>query len=388
MSTTYKRIDQGLYLRTQGTSKSYIFKYQFAGKRKELGVGSAKQYTITAVKARVAKLRAMLLNGEDPAAVIKKQKAEAVKASKVVELTTPTFADFAPQAIEQLKFLRNWRSPKNERQWYSTMETYVYPFFGDKPMDQVTVEDVLSVLTPIWYRIIDTADKVQSRIEQIFNQAIKADLCKENPARWRDNLDAHLPSKATVKKGRITKHHAAVSPRQLRMVVTGLRMMPDVTAKAVLYGILSAGRVQEFSESQWIEIDHDRQIHNIPRRKVDDDGEVFKVPLSRQMVEILESLPRDCKYVFSVNGRTPICKDTPRKFLKRHSPWEITMHGCRSTFSDWCAENEKNVLVSEKCLMHVGGDKVFRAYQRSDLMNQRRQLLQEWADFLWGEGEE
>ena len=372
MSATYKRIDQGLYLRTQGTSKSYIFKYQFAGKRKELGVGSAKQFTVTAIKARVAKLRAMILNGVDPAEHIKKQKAEAVKAKKVVELTTPTFAEFAPGAIEQLKFLRNWRSPKNERQWYTSMETYVYPVFGNTPLDKVTKDDVLSVLTPIWYKIIDTADKVQSRIEQIFNQAIKAGICTDNPARWRDNLDAHLPSKATVKKGRITKHHAAVSPRQLRMVVTGLRMMPDVTAKAVLYGILSAGRVQEFSESQWIEIDNDRQIHNIPRRKVDDDGEVFKVPLSRQMVEILESLPKDCKY----------------EFLKRHSPWDITMHGCRSTFSDWCAENEKNVLVSEKCLMHVGGDKVFRAYQRSDLMNQRRQLLQEWADFLWGEGEE
>ena len=106
------------------------------------------------------------------------------------------------------------------------------------------------------------------------------------------------------------------------------------------------------------------------------------------IVKNAQSIPKESKYVFTVNGRTPICKDTPLKFLKRHSPWPITMHGCRSTFSDWCAENEKNVLVSEKCLMHVGGDKVFRAYQRSDLMNQRRQLLQEWADFLWGEEEE
>jgi integrase len=385
MSTTFKRIAEGLYLRTQGTSKSYIFKYQFAGKRRELGVGSAKDYTVTAVKARVAKLRLMILEGIDPAEEIKKQKAKAAEKAAKVELTKPTFEEFAPQAIAQLKFLRNWRSPKNEAQWYSTMKTYVYPFFGSKEIDTVTKEDVLAALSPIWYRIIDTADKVQSRIEQIFNQAIRQGLCTNNPARWRDNLDADLPSKATVKKGRITKHHAAVSPRQLKMVVAGLRMLPDVSAKAVLYGILCAGRVNEFSATQWIEIDNERGIHNVPRRKVDDDGEVFKVPLSRQAREILEELPKNCKYVFSINGRTPICKDTPRKFLKRHCPWEITMHGCRSTFSDWCAEQEKNVLVSEKCLMHVGGDKVFRAYQRSDLMNQRRQLLQEWADFLWGE---
>lgn len=385
MSSTFKRIDQGLYLRTQGTSKSYIFKYQLAGKRREIGVGSAKNLTLTAVKARVAKFRAMILNGEDPADTIKQAKAELKKRNTVVEPTVPTFAQFAPKAIEQLKFLRNWRNAKNEAQWYSTMEQYANPVFGDKPLDAITTEDVLDALRPIWYRIIDTADKVQSRIEQIFNQAMKAGHCKENPARWRYCLDAHLPSKATVKKGRIIKHHAAVSPNQLREIVKILREHPSVSAKACLYGILCAGRVNEFSASEWTEIDWDRAIHNIPRRKVDDDGEVFKVPLSRQAMELLKGIEKNSVFVFSANGYAPICKDAPRKFLKGISEWEITMHGCRSTFSDWCAENEKNVLVSEKCLMHVGGDKVFRAYQRSDLMNQRRQLLQEWADFLWGE---
>lgn len=387
MSTTFKRIDQGLYLRTQGASKSYIFKYQLDGKRKEIGLGSAKDFTVSAVKARVAKMRVMLLEGIDPSDQIKQNKAEAAAKREAMKKanTVVTFKDFAPKAIANLKFLRNWKSEKNEAQWYSTMEQYVYPVFGDKSLKEITTEDVLAVLKPIWYDKIDTADKIQSRIEQIINQAKVEGLCTNNPAVWRSNLDAYLPSKATVKKGRLANHFSAVSPKQLRMIVTGLRMMPDVTAKAVLYGILCCGRVNEFSQTEWKEIDFERRIHNLPRRKVHDDGEVFKIPLSRQAVEILEDLDKSCPYAFSVNGRAPISRDTALKYIKRHSKWEITMHGCRSTFSDWCAENEKNILVSEKCLMHVGGDKVFRAYQRSDLINQRRQLLQEWADFLWGE---
>ena len=384
MSVSLSRIDPGLYLKENGNSKSYVFIYQFKGKRRQLGLGSAKTTKVTAAKAKAAQYRAMMLNGVDPAEV-EMAKPKPVAVPKKATVKQVTFKDFAPKAIEKLKFLRNWKNSKNEAQWYSTIEAYAYPYFGNKPIDKITSNDILKALTPIWYEKIDTADKLQSRIEQIFNQAIVEGLCRENPARWRSCLDAHLPSKATVKKGRITNHFTAVKPEQLREVVRILRQLPDVSAKATLYGILCVGRANEFCRSEWNEIDFTRGIHNMPRQKVNTDGELFRIPLSRQAIELLNEIPRESKYVFSAYKGQPVCRDTPRLVLKRHSPWEITMHGCRSTFSDWCAENEKNVLVSEKCLMHVGGDKVFRAYQRSDLMNQRRQLLQEWADFLWGE---
>ena len=386
MSVSLSRIDPGLYLKENGNSKSYVFIYQFKGKRRQLGLGSAKTTKVTAAKAKAAQYRAMMLNGVDPADVdVAKPKPAPVATPKKAVTKFVTFKDFAPKAIEKLKFLRNWKNSKNEMQWYSTVETYAYPYFGGKAIDKITSNDILKALTPIWYDKIDTADKLQSRIEQIFNQAVAEGLCRDNPARWRGCLDAHLPSKATVKKGRITNHFTAVKPEQLRELVRILRQLPDVSAKATLYGILCVGRANEFCRSEWSEIDLDRGIHNMPRQKVNTDGELFRIPLSRQAIELLNEIPRESKYVFSAYKGQPVCRDTPRLVLKRHSPWPITMHGCRSTFSDWCAENEKNVLVSEKCLMHVGGDKVFRAYQRSDLMNQRRQLLQEWADFLWGE---
>lgn len=162
--------------------------------------------------------------------------------------------------------------------------------------------------------------------------------------------------------------------------------MDGVVGKATIFGILTATRVQEFCMAEWKEIDFQRRVWSIPpeRRK---DGKDFphQVPLSRQAVELLLSLRRRAKEIFPGYEKEYISLDSPRVSLqsiiirKAKKP-PVTMHGCRSTFRDWAAEKGKDIMVAEKCLMHEVGGSVYQAYQRSDLLESRRQLLQDWAD--------
>ena len=385
--TVLKRIEPGVYLRTQGDNRFYIFKYQLRGKRRELGLGGT-DLTISAVRAKAAKLKALIADGIDPADHLNKireakiAEAEAQEKAKAM----PTFKAFALDAIPRIKRLRGWTNEKAEQQWYTTLERYVFPTIGNIPVDKLTKRDVLKVLEPIWYEKSDTANKVRGRIHLILDRAKSDELVDRNVADWKGGLDNDLPSIEVMRKGTLTNHYSAVTPTQLKRVARELVTRDAITAKAALFGFLTVGRASEFSQARWSEIDFEDAVFNQPRRK-DKKSEYFKIPLCKQAVALLKSIPRTSEFVFPspYKRNQSICLDSIRLYLKSVTDKEITTHGTRSTFSDWCAQNEKDILVSEKCLMHSFGGKVFRAYQRDDLLSRRRKLMQEWADFLFEE---
>ena len=150
----------------------------------------------------------------------------------------------------------------------------------------------------------------------------------------------------------------------------------------MIFGALTATRVQEFVLAQWKELDFDARLWSIPsERRKDGVHETFDVPLSEQAVLLLRSIPRKGPYVF-VGRRAHISLETPRILLRGLVERPVTMHGCRSTFRDWRAENGADPIVSEKCLMHSVGSKVYQAYQRSTLLDRRAELMQRWTDAL------
>lgn len=140
--------------------------------------------------------------------------------------------------------------------------------------------------------------------------------------------------------------------------------------------------------ARWDEIDFENRVWNCPpeRRK---DGKRYphRVPLSDQALYVLGLIKRKSEYIFAGASGPHISKETPRVIIQKKLK-HGTMHGFRSTFRDWAAENGFDRVLAEKSLMHATGNEVEQAYQRSDLLEQRRPLLQAWADEVYGECDE
>lgn len=375
------KLERGVYLRVSGDSRRFIFKYQVTGKRREIGLGSLEGQTITGVLGKVAMMRALIAEGKDPHVSVEPE----ITKTKKEEPPCPTLKEFAPQALERLYFLHQW---KNKRVRLMVCEgmlrNHIYPCLGDTPINQITTDTVFQFLRTLWQDKTDLAVRCQQLLKMTLGIAVQDGLLKKNPAVWVGNLDALLPAPAKMK--REEKHHFAVSPEELREVVATLRRSPRKIAKVLLFGILTVCRYSEFAGGQWREVDFSQDTFSVPpKRRKDCKPYPFVVPLSKQAQELLESLPKEGNFIFALQRDIPPANFGVRSALQTMTDRPITIHGTRSTFSDWCAQNNKNFLVSEKCLMHAVGNQVFRAYQRDDLLEQRRHLLQEWADYLYQE---
>jgi integrase len=197
----------------------------------------------------------------------------------------------------------------------------------------------------------------------------------DNPARWKGHLDAVLPKRSKVQK---VINHSALPYRQLPQFMTALRQQPEIGARAAELMILTATRTGEVRFSAWSEIDLDGgRLWIIPavRMKAERD---HRVPLSGPAIALLSRLPRDGDLVFSGMGQHAVLKA-----LQRVNS-EITAHGFRSTFRDWCAEQTSFPSeVAEMALAHAVGDKVEAAYRRGDLFEKRRQLAEAWARYCF-----
>lgn len=384
------RLDNGIYLRvTAKNNRSWFFKYQKDGVRHEVGLGGIDQ-SLEGVRAKAAEMRTHLSHNRDPLA----QKAQE-RIDKIVEAEdmlrqeskpNPTFADIYKPALKQLAFLRQWKTKSTEREYWRRAERYFLPKLRHIPLTHITPAKIASILHPLWTTQTSAVMSL-AVIRNIMGYAKVRGMITSNPAEWRGNLDAFLPAPTDLLKGKPQKHHAAVTAEDLRDVVKALRAKDCISAKCALFGILTVCRLSEFRCAQWDEIDTDNNTLVVPpERRKDCKPIPFVVPLSRQAQKLLDEIPVLNRFIFTDgNAEKCLCSPTVWMTLKRATKKDITVHGTRSTFSDWCALNDKPFIVSEKCLMHAVGNKVFMAYQRDDLLDKRRKLLQEWADYLYAD---
>ena len=355
------------------TARSWIFRYRRDGKRHDLSLGSANFLSISAAKKRAEHLKGILASGGDPRSTIRGQ------------AVGKTFEDFATPAIEEIASVRRWKNSKHEAQWHSTVTTYAIPVLGGHSLDRITKEDVLKVLRPIWTEKPETADRLRSRLEAIFSLAIAKGLMTDNPAKWKDGLSFFLPP---ISKVRVVDHHAAMPLDETKDFCAKLLESRKVSLLATLFCILTASRIGEVLKATWDEIDFESATWTVPPERMK-NGLEHRVPLSRQALKILEWQRLDTaeaksSFIFPApsDSSHPLAVDTPRKMIQKISGQPFTTHGFRSTFRDWCEENFIHPSLSEKSLAHSKGDKVVAAYQRSDLLEQRRPVMQQWADVL------
>lgn len=364
-----------LNLRVRDGKRTYVLRYCIGGKRKDKHLGSANELSLTEAKRLADKLRSELAEGKLP------RTAKDKLIEKLKEADAPTFEKYALEAIEKIASVRVWKNAKHKAQWFATVRAYAFPVLGKKKLSEIKKADVLEVLRPIWATKTETASRVRGRLENIFSYAVTDGLMEFNPAIWRGNLDRDLPPPSKIQ---IVEHHEAMSLDVLQEKITCFYPASDRTRQVILFTILTASRVGESVPARWDEIDWENRIWSVPpERRKDQKPYPHRVPLSDQAMELLNSIERKGEEIFCLKADDLGSRYSLAHLLQRITKTTATMHGFRSTFRDWAAENGVPDTIAEKCLMHVTGNAVVQAYQRSDLLEQRREVMQAWADAVF-----
>jgi integrase len=371
-------VGDGVYLQITGDSgRSWIFRYQLAGKARHMGLGPTDLLTLKEARDRATDARKLLLDGIDPIEARNLRRSQQLlKDAKAI-----TFRACAEQYIADNKVA--WRNGKHRAQWKSTLETYAYPVIGALSVGDVDTGLVLKVLRPIWSEKPETAGRVRGRIETILDWA-KAQGFREgeNPARWRGHLESVLPAKAKVAK---VQHHKAMPYADLAAFMARLRQNESMSAKALEFTILTAARTGETIGATRSEIDMVQKVWIIPgsRMKASKD---HRVPLCGRAIEIIESLKHNQEFLFpGANLNRPLSNMAMLEMLRGMTGNGITVHGFRSTFMDWGHEvthHPKEML--DIALAHTVDDKVEAAYRRGDMFEKRRKLMADWASYCAG----
>lgn len=354
--------------------KYWTFRYLLQSKRTDLSLGTYPSVGLKAARARATDARAQLNKGEHPKAGWKAQPAVT---GKQVEASKVLFKDYALECIAAKR--SEWRNSKHAEQWLSTIVMYANPVIGDKPISEVDMDDILEILNPIWHSKTVTATRLRGRLEWVLASATVRKLrTGVNPAAWKGLLETILPKPGKIKDER---HHAALSYLHLPAFVRQLHEMDGVAALALEFLVLNANRTGEVIGARRDEVS-EAGMWTIPghRMKI---GKEHRVPLGGRSLELLQiarSLDPDSEYLFS-NRRKPL-SNMAMSMLLRRMGHEVTVHGFRSCFRDWVAEETSHSSeVAEKALAHAIANKVEAAYRRGDLLEPRRRLMIDWESY-------
>jgi integrase len=376
----------GLYLQvssnTVGVTKSWLFRYMRGGKiSREMGLGATSMRkgdgytTLSQARQKRTTARELLEAGIDPL----QQKHAARAAARLEAARGVTFGECAAQYIKE--HAAGWKGEKHLRDWRNTLARHVDTLLGPLPVAAIDTALVLKVLKPIWTTKTKTAGDVRSRIELILNWAkIHGYREGENPARWKGHLQNALPKPSKIAK---VKHHDAMPYADVPGFMAELRGLETVTARALEWTILAAARSAEALGAQWSEIDIEKRVWTIPAVRMKAAAD-HRVPLTDRMIDILKARPRTGKLVFPTPGHGSKNLSIPAmwKLLRKIRPSGETVHGFRSSFRDWAAEQTAYPSdVIEMALAHTISNKVEAAYRRSDLFEKRQRLMADWAAY-------
>lgn len=367
----YYRDGRGLALQVSDAgTKSWLFLYTLNGKAREMGLGPVADVGLAEAREKATAARALLREGIDPIEQKRAQRA----AQRAQAATSKTFGECATAYIKAHR--ASWHNEKHAEQWTNTLATYANPVIGALPVAAIDTALVLRVLEPIWTTKYETASRLRGRIERVLGWARVQGLREgENPARLRDHLDHMLPKRPA---DAAVEHHEAMEYRKVPAFLKALRKVDSVTSRALEFAVLTATRTSEVIGARREEFDLAAGIWTLPPLRMKAKRE-HRVPLSPRAVAIVrEQLKGKGAHVFPLSNMAML-------MLLKRMGLDVTVHGFRSSFRDWCAEqtNTPNI-VAEMALGHAVSDKVEAAYRRGDLLDKRAALMRAWAAFCAG----
>lgn len=347
-----------------------------SGKRRNAGLGTYPQVGIAEAAKVALTMREQIQQGIDPLDLKTKQ------AETTVLLT---FHEAALKVHKEL--LPSWKNVKHGQQWINTLEQYVFTSIGALPLDKITPGHVADALRPIWLDKAETAGRVKQRIHAVMAWGWAHGLCSSNPVDVVHHLLPGQPSKAVR-----TKHQPAMPWRNIpAFVAEHLHHAEryDVTRAMLEFLILTAARSGEVRGMQWQEVDWSSAVWTIPAERMK-AKQAHRIPLSTRAMEILKAWQGvNEELVFpSPRAQAELSDMVLTAFLRRvqaqsDTPGRIaTAHGFRSSFRDWCSEQGYSRDLAERALAHTVQNKVEAAYHRTDLLEQRRSMMDVWGAFV------
>ena len=351
----------GLILRVLPTgSKQWISRGTVRGRRVDLGLGGYPYTSLAEARQTAFEHRKLARAGGDPRALTH---------------SVPTFAEAAEKVISIHR--ASWRpGSKSEAQWRASLRDYAVPKLGSKRVDQISTADVMAVLLPIWTTKAETARRVRQRVSAVMKWAIAQGYRPDNPA--GEALGAALPKNTGHRL-----HFKALPHAQVAAALDKVRSSRAWvgTKLALEFLVLTAGRSGEVRLAQWDEIDLETATWTVPPHRMK-AGRQHRVPLSRRAQDLLHEareVADGSGLVFPSTsyGRT-LSQSTLSKLLRDLSIPSVP-HGFRTSFRIWCGETAVAREVAEAALAHVVRNKVEAAYARGDLLERRRQVMEEWS---------
>jgi integrase len=385
----------GLYLQvTPNNGRSWVLRVKVGNLRRDIGLGGFPTVTLSQARDKARETRAKIEQGIDPV-----EERKAVKAALIAaQARGLTFAQAVDRALAAK--LDAFKNAKHRQQWENTLATYATPVLGKMLVQDITTQDVLRVLQPHWADKTETASRVRGRIEAVLSWAtVAGHRTGDNPARWAGNLKELLPPPSKVAN---EGNHPALTLDDAPRWFAALQGREGFGARALELAALTATRSQEVRGALWDEIDLEGGLWIIPAARMKMDRE-HRVPLSARAVELLKALPRlDGNPLVFPAARGGQLSDMTlsatmkrmheadiaeggKGYLDRVSKRPAVPHGLRSTFRDWVAEKTAYAGdMAEVALAHRISNAVEASYRRGDMVEKRRRMMADWADFMGG----
>lgn len=355
----------GLFLLVGRTgNKSWMVRVQKHGRRRDFGLGSASKVSLAEARERAREIRGWVEMGLDP--VFERRKAAGI----------PTFKEACRKVLALHR--KTWRNEKHEAQWLRTLEVYAWPMIGNVMVSEITGPMIRNVLAEIWLSKPETARRVRQRIGAVLDWAYASGY-RESEAPMRSI------SKGLPRQPKKEAHFAAMPYQDVAAFMVRLRERESFSRLALEFAILVAGRSGEVRGGVWDEVDLDAALWTIPADRMKANRE-HMVPLSKPALRILKR----CKQlrlagealVFPGSRRNMQLSDMTLTKLMREMEVPYTVHGFRSAFRDWASEEtEVQGEVAEAALAHTVKNKTEAAYRRGNLLEKRRKLMDQWADY-------
>jgi integrase len=379
---------RGLRLEIKGPHSAYwVSRYQLDGAIRYMGLGSAFDFSLAEARDRNRRLvRQKLADGIDPLLTRRAERA----AAKAAAAKTVTFDEACRRFLEQHG--GKWANPKHRKQWEATLRNYAAPIIGRQPVGNIDVPLVLKVLEQpvpaernrpagsLWATRKETASRLRGRIESVLDWAkVRGYREGDNPAAWS------LIKQALPEERGAQQHHTALPYKDVAALVAELRAEQGSAVRALQFLILTASRSQEVLKARWSEFDLDDAVWAVPASRMKARKE-HRLPLAPEAVALLRSLPvedgNDLVFLGRETGQ-PLGHTSLSSTLNKRMGRDATVHGFRSAFRDWAGERTAFPPdVCEAALAHIRG-KTERAYQRGDLFDKRRALMNAWAAYCY-----
>ena len=357
---------RGLSLRVHRTktgriSKTWRQRLRIEGRLTSVGLGPYPEITLAEARRKALDNSRAVRHGGDP------RRGRGV----------PTFAEAAERTIELHR--DGWKAGSPlPAQWESTFRLHAAPL-RDKAVDRITSADVMACLAPIWTSKPGAARKARHRIAAVFRWCVGRNLRPDNPV---DRAVVALPRT----NGTAPRHYRALPHGEVAAAIRAIRRVKYIHPSAMLCVetiALTARRAGEAREALWDEIDLEAGVWTIPASRMK-AGREFCVPLSTGALDVLErarALSPDSSLVFPSRTGGQLARNAPGRVLRRAGV-ASTVHGFRSSARSWMAESGVPAEVAEACLAHVPRSRVVQAYQRSDLLERRAEVMQSWSEYV------